>query len=106
MGFDVTANKDGAAYTFQSGDLVRFQVMEKKACEKVLLTKDFRVQSSTQQVTITLTGEDTKLGDPISKPEDYWYEVELNPLTAPQTIIGYDENGPKVLRLFPEGGET
>jgi hypothetical protein len=64
------------------------------------------VQSSTQQVTITLTGEDTKLGNPISKPEDYWYEVELNPLTAPQTIIGYDEKGPKVLRLYPEGGET
>lgn len=103
--FGVTAEKDGAQYTFQPGDLVRFKVFEKKACENVLLLKDFRVAAAATKVDVILTGEDTKFGEVISKPTDYWYEVELNPLTTPQTIIGYDEDGPKVFRLYPEGGE-
>ena len=101
----VTADMGGGKYTFQANDLVRFRVFEKKDCAKVLLTKDVRVAAATEAVDVLLTGEDTKLGDVISKPTDYWYEVELNPLTVPQTIIGYDENGPKVFRLFPEGGD-
>lgn len=36
---------------------------------------------------------------------DYWYEVELNPETEAQTIIGYDEDGPKIFRLYPEGDD-
>jgi hypothetical protein len=81
------------------------KVFEKKACNCVVLTQDFRVTEATDKVDITLTSEDTTIGDTISKPVDYWYEVELNPMTAPQTIIGYDEDGPKVFKLFPEGGE-
>ena len=69
------------------------------------MQKDFPVASDTQSVEISLTMEDTKIGDIISKPEDYWYEIELNPETNPQTIVGYDEDGPKVFKLFPEGGE-
>jgi hypothetical protein len=37
---------------------------------------------------------------------DYWYEVELNPDEDCQTIVGYDEDGAKVLRLFPEGADV
>lgn len=103
--FGVTADKDGEKYTFQPGDLLRMKVFEKKACDCVVLTKDFRVNEVTDKVDITLTGEDTKIGEVISKPVDYWYDVELNPMTTPQTIIGYDEDGPKVFRVFPEGGE-
>lgn len=99
------ANSNGEAYTFVNGDIVRFKVFEKKACNCVMLSKDFRVTSATQEVVITLTGQDTKLGEEISKPKDYWYEVELNPESQPQTIIGYDEDGAKVFRLYPEGGE-
>jgi hypothetical protein len=29
--------------------------------------------------------------------------VELNPFTNPQTIIGYNDDGAKIMRLFPEG---
>lgn len=50
-------------------------------------------------------GDETKIGEYISKPKEYWYEIELNPETYPQTIIGYDEDGPKVLILYPEGGD-
>lgn len=90
-------------YIFQAGDEVRLKVFAKKNCEEVVLKKKVRVAEESETVEIALTGGDTKIGEPISKPVDYWYEVELNPDTYPQTIIGYDETGPKVFRLYPEG---
>ena len=101
----LNAQDNGANYTFRPGDLVRFKVFEKKACHCVELQKDIRVESDTEAVVIALTGDETKIGNEISKPVDYWYEVELNPETQPQTIIGYDEDGAKVFRLYPEGGD-
>ena len=103
--FILVADNNGKAHTFSKGDLVRFTVCEKKACHCVALQKDFPIESETQGVEIVLTKEDTKIGNEISKPTDYWYEVELNPETTPKTIIGYDNDGAKVLKLFPEGGE-
>jgi hypothetical protein len=98
-------DKDGKPYTFVAGDVVRIKVFKKKKCTEVALEKDFPVTSVTQSVQIFLSGEDTKIGEVISKPVDYWYEVELNPYSEPQTIIGYDEDGAKVFKLFPEGAD-
>lgn len=95
----------GSDYTFQRGDVLRMKVFEKKGCDCVMLQKDFMVEAESKTIDILLTGSDTKIGDVIHKPKDYWYEVELNPLTNPQTIIGYDEDGAKVFRLFPEGAD-
>lgn len=103
--FTVNATTDEGYYTFRVGDLVRFKVFGKKSTENVYLTKDVRVEEETETVTIHLEDEDTKIGDFINKPTDYWYEVELNPEILPQTIIGYDEDGAKVFRLYPEGGD-
>lgn len=101
----VTAKKSATEnYTFNVGDIVRFKVFEKKNCENVVMQKDTKVTVEGTEVKIHLTKEDTALGELISKPKDYWYEVELNPDTAPQTIVGYDEDGAKVFRLYPEGG--
>ena len=104
----VTAKKedDGTDYTFVNGDVVRFSVCEKKNCANVLLQKDFFVEDDTEEVEIVLDGDDTKFGDVISKPTDYWYEVCLNPETDPHTIIGYDTEGARVFRLYPEAGEV
>lgn len=99
----VTADSGNAAYVFAKGDIVRFKVYEKKGCDCVVLMKDFTVEEETEKVDIVLTGDDTRIGELIHKPKDYWYEVELNPDTNPQTIIGYDDNGAKVFRLYPEG---
>ena len=33
-------------------------------------------------------------------PTEYWYEIELN---NENTVIGYDNNGPKLFVLYPEG---
>ena len=91
-------------YTFVPGDVVRFKVYPKKHHENVVLIKDVLIESETQTVEFILEGTDTKLGEIINKPVVYWYEVELNPYTSPQTFIGYDTTGPKLLMLYPEGG--
>lgn len=104
--FSVSARAGDATHTFNEGDVVRFKVFGKKDCSDVVLQKDVTVTEATSAVEIALDGDETALGDVINKPTDYWYEVEVNPETYPQTIIGYDENGAKVFRLFPEGGEA
>lgn len=101
--FTVSAEENGEAYTFQAGDVLRIKVTDKKDCDKVVLQKDFGVSEKRESVDIILSGQETKFGSVISKPKDFWYEIELNPYTNPQTIIGYDEEGAKIFKLFPEG---
>lgn len=104
--FTVSAKDDETEkpYHFQPGDVVRIKIYGKKDAESVYLQKDFPVTANSEEVEIYLTEEDTKIGEVISKPKDYWYEVELNPGTS-QTFIGYDEDGAKVFKLFPEGAD-
>lgn len=102
--FSVSASADGGEFEFKQGDVVRLKVFVKKNCADVVLQKDVEVTEPTKAVAIVLEKEDTTIGNVISKPVDYWYEVELNPETYPQTIVGYDENGAKLFRLYPEGG--
>jgi hypothetical protein len=104
--FSVGATIGNEVYKFKAGDVVRFTVFGKKDCSDVVLQKDVTVAEETEEVEFLLEREETKLGGVISKPVDYWYEVELNPETYPQTIIGYDENGAKVFKLYPEGVRT
>lgn len=101
---EVSATETGEEpYIFKAGAVVRLKVFEKKGCECVVLQKDAIAEEDTEKVTIFLSKQDTKIGNIINKPKDYWYEIELNPDTAPQTIVGYDEDGAKVFKLFPEG---
>ena len=102
----VTATADGLEHEFRAGDVVRLKVFEKKGCDCVVLQREIVVEANTVEVPIHLSGAHTKIGGIIHKPMDFWYEVELNPYTVPETIIGYDEDGPKVFRLFPEGDEA
>lgn len=104
----LTAESDssGEAYCFKVGDVVRIKVFEKKNCENVVLQKDFGIEETTDTVQLTLTGDDTRIGGVISKPVDYWYEIELNPDISPQTIIGYDDEGPRLFKLMPEGKDV
>lgn len=106
VGIVVTAVFNGVSHIFRAGDVVRLKVFGKKDCETVLMQKSVTVRADTDQVELPLDGEDTKFGELINKPTDYWYEVELNPDTKPQTIIGYDEDGAKIFRLYPEGKDV
>lgn len=94
------------SYVFQAGDVVRFKVYGKKNAENVVLQKDFPVTEECTEIEISLTSRDTKIGEVISKPTVYWYEVELNPFDNPDTFIGYGEDGAKLFTLYPEGADV
>lgn len=98
-------NEDESDYVFQIGDIVRLGVFEKKKFSSIKLQKEITVQEQGTEVQIQLNKEDTTIDKIINAPVDYWYEIQLNPETNPQTIIGYDENGAKIFRLYPEGVE-
>ena len=104
--FPVEKKVGEAKYLFQPGDIVRIRVCEKKNYSKVFLLKDFEVEESTTSVNIFLDKWAMKFGPIINKPTDYWYEVELNPDTYPDTIIGHNEDGPAVFKLFPEAKDV
>jgi hypothetical protein len=106
VAFYVAAIYNDQPFEFKSGDTVRLRVTEKKNTTNVVLERDFPVSKNTEEVQILLTSEDTKIGDDINKPVDYWYEIEYQDTYGNvQTIVGYDEDGAKIFRLYPEGGE-
>ena len=92
------------SYPFVAGDLVTMRIFARKDAANVLLEKEFPVFEEKTGIEIVLTAQDTKFGPVISKPTDYWYEIELFREGNTQTIVGYDEEGPKIFRLYPEGG--
>lgn len=102
VGATVGEGENKNSYTFRDGDVVRLSVCAKKDYSNVVLQKDFNATEGANEVEISLDSEDTKIGDAINKPTEYWYEVELNPDTKPQTIIGHTEDGAKVFMLYPE----
>ena len=100
--FQLEKKVGDAKYKFMPGDVVRFKICEKKNYSKVVLMKDFLVEAETTSVNIFLDRFEMKFGDIINKPIEYWYEVELNPDTFPDTFICYNEDGPAVFKLYPE----
>lgn len=92
----------GEQYIFQPGDVLRFSVSGKKNVETVYLEKDFAVTTPSEEVIMFFDESETKIGEPINKATDYWYEVVLNPEVKPQTIIGFKEEGAAILKLYPE----
>ena len=100
-------DEKGQDYIFQPNEKVRFKVTEKKNTSNVVLEKTVTITKVTTSVNIILEKADTKIGDFINKPTNYWYEIELNPDSNDvQTILGYDEDGPKIFTLYPEGGDS
>lgn len=96
--------KTGEYYLFPAGCTVSFVVKERKGYTlEDALRKTIHVAEDTDIVEIPLTEAETKIGDPIDKKVKYWYNVVIN---DDQTIIGSDENGEKILMLYPEAGEV
>ena len=91
-------------YIFKPGDIVTLGVYYKNGLDiNALLLKDVEVEEESDTVYIILSSEDTKLGEMSNKVIKYWYEIQLN---HDQTIIGYDDSGPKLLYLYPEGVDS
>lgn len=104
LSINLTIKKDdGTDYSFENGDKITFSIYNKgKLNEKALLLKEIEATPNATSVLIECTTEETKLGDLINKPIDYWYEIELNNV---YTILGYDDEGAKLFKLYPEGSK-
>lgn len=91
-------------YTFKVGDKIELRIYKKKGLNELpLKEKEVIVEEETPSINIELTPEDTKIGDIANKATEYWYEIELN---DEQTVVGFDEEGAKILMLYPEGADT
>lgn len=98
-------NLKGESYALNIDDIVRLKVVEKNDYSNVVMVKDTVVESHDETIDIKLEKNDTKIGSIINKPVTYWYEIEVNPDTEPQTIVGHDKDGAKAFILYPEGGD-
>ena len=99
---------DETDYVFQDGDIISFDVYNVSEYQKQpVIHKEVTISGEgITSVDIVLTSEDTRIGELINKPHEYWYEIELNPDTPKtMTIIGYSkEKGAALFVLLPEGG--
>ena len=85
--------------SFSVNDKIKFSIVEKKDYKNVVFQKEYTVTTADDEFTFTLLGSDTKIGEVISKPVIYWYEIEYN---GNQTPISYDEDNAKQFILYPE----
>lgn len=93
----------GEDYTFEEGDRIIFSLYEKgKMSDNAILIKEVDATPDTTNLEISLTSNETKIGEMINKPVEYWYEIELNDR---YTVIGYDDKGAKKFILYPEGSK-
>lgn len=91
-------------YTFKVDDKIELRIYKKNRLnEAPLKEKKVIVDKETSSINIELTSEDTKIGDIANKATEYWYEIELN---DEQTVVGFDEEGAKILMLYPEGADA
>lgn len=103
LSLSLSLQQDSGTYTFVSGDKIVFSLYNKgKMNEKAVLIKEVVATGGETSLNISLTNEETKIGDLINKPVEYWYEIELNDR---YTVVGYDEEGAKILMLYPEGSK-
>lgn len=89
-------NKNG---NFAIGDKLKFSIVDKNNYNNLIFQKEFIVTENSNVAYITLTKEDTTIGEIISKKKEYWYEIEYN---GDLTILGFDDDGAKKFILYPE----
>ena len=80
-----TTNESGL---FNVNDKFKFSVVEKNNYNNVLFQKEYVVLETSDTFDITLTEEDTRFYEIISKDTHFNYEIEYN---NDITIIGYHE---------------
>lgn len=87
--------------TFRPEDDVVFRIYEVQGLDAApIIEVHAAVEEESDTVNILLTGEDTDFGDLGNEILDYWYEIAVN---EDRTIIGFDETGAKMFKLYPTG---
>ena len=102
----ISAKNKKEDYVFPDGCIVYFRITEAQKEGNVIIERVINVDEPTKIINIELTSEETKFGELINEPKEYWYEVSVENNGEVQTIIGYDKLGAKVLMLYPEAKES
>ena len=99
-GDQLTVNLVNKKDSFKIGDTLEFYVCAQGDYTNVVFQKHFDIDENTQTFGMDFTSEEMRIGNPIKgDPKIYWYEIELN---GRLTLVGYDNNGPKLFVLYPE----
>ena len=90
--------------SFDIGQKLCLYIMEAGNCENILVQVETDILEESNTATLSITSEDTKsLSEPFSYgAKEFWYELELQNGAERTTLIGFDENGPKLFILYPE----
>ncbi len=92
---------EGVFEPFYKDDVVSFSLKSNFGDSEPVLRKKVTVSENTDVVTFEFSKDDTTIGELISSPVKYQYDIAIN---DDLTILGYDDlTGPKYLKLFPEG---
>lgn len=87
---------------FKVGDKLKFSIIDKGNYKNLVFQKTYTVTEEGTKFYLTLTSEDTRFGEIISREKVYWYEIDYN---DGNTLIGYDKNKGKKFVLYPEAPE-
>ena len=94
---------EGDLYTFKRDDIIRLNITKEGRENMIVMSIDTRIEDDTNEASIFIASSNSTIGPVINKPVNYWYDIELNPDTSlAQMLLGYDDNGPKIFRLYPE----
>ena len=96
-------------HTFTQGDIVVVNIYRENAMDSDPVTYWTTESGQTghscpyefngDSVTMEVYGNYTKIDSPITEPAPYWWEA----ICGDETFICYDEQGPKILNLYPGG---
>lgn len=100
---DVSIKNGNNDYTFQEGDIVGIAIYNRNGLnQQSLASKTAIATGGETTIRLSLTTTEMKIGQMQNRPITYWYEITL----SGETVLGYDENGPKQLILYPEGADN
>lgn len=90
-------------YEFAIGDILRLSIFDKDSdFQSPIKEIKVIVQEKSNIVQIPFTSEDTNIGQPSNKKQNFAYEISLNGVN---TTLGYDDDeGPAILVLLPAKG--
>lgn len=86
---------------FKVGDKLKFSIVDKKNYNNVIFQKEYIVTEESNIAYITLTKEDTTIGEIISREKEYNYEIKYN---DDITLLGFDDDDGKSFILYPNAG--
>lgn len=100
LSLDVSIKNGNDDYIFQNDDKLGIAIYNKYGLnQNSLASKIVTANGGESTIRISLTSDEMKIGPMENRPITYWYEITLNG----ETVLGYDENGAKLLILYPEG---